>query len=180
MENKIWKPVRGYESYYEVSNDGEIRTIERIITLPTHSYLKKQKLLTQYKDGKGYMHVKLYDGRGKPKSLTIHRIVASAFLDNPNNLAEVNHIDHNKNNNNLDNLEWISRGDNIRHSYSKRDPKTYKGSGNKNSKLTEDAVISIRKEYEEKKTTYKNLADKHGVGITLIGYIIKNQVWKHV
>ena len=180
MENSIWKPIKGYENYYLVSNVGEIKTIERIITLPTHSYLKKEKMLKQFKDSKGYMHVKLYDGTGKPKSLTIHRIVASSFLDNPNNLAEVNHIDHNKNNNNVDNLEWMSRGDNIKHSYSKRDPKTYKGSGNKNSKLTEDVVISIRKEYREKRTTYKTLANKYGVGTTLIGYIIKNQVWKHV
>jgi hypothetical protein len=180
MENKIWKPVKGFEEYYEVSEDGEIRTIERYITLPTHKYLKKQKILTQFVDGRGYMHVKLYDGKGKPKSTTTHRVVAMTFLENPENLPEINHKDANKLNNCLSNLEWISRGDNIKHAYKYRDPKTYKGSGNKNSKLIEEQVISIRKEHEVNKTSYKQLAEKYNVGITLIGYIIRRKVWKHV
>jgi hypothetical protein len=180
MENEIWKPVKDYEEYYEVSENGNIRTIERYISLPSHTYLKKQKLLTLYKDGRGYLHVKLYDGKGKCKSMTVHRIVAMTFIENPENLPEVNHIDHNKKNNILSNLEWMSRGDNIKHSYIHRDPKTYKGSGNKNAKLTEDDVINIRKEYAEYKTSYKNLSAKYNVGTTLIGYIINNKVWKHV
>lgn len=180
MQTEIWKPVKGYESYYEVSNEGNIRTIERIIKLPTHQYLKKQKLLTQFKDRRGYFHVKLYDGNGKCKSLTTHRIVALTFLNNPKELIEVNHIDHNKHNNCLSNLEWITRSDNIKHSYSFRDPKTYKGSANKNSKLTESEVINIRKEYKTTKTTYKQLSNKYNVGITLISYIVNNKIWTHV
>lgn len=180
MKIEIWKPVKGYESFYEVSNEGNIRTIERVIKLPTHEYLKKQKLLTQFEDGRGYFHVKLYNGNGKCKSLTVHRIVALTFLNNPKELTEVNHIDHNKSNNHSYNLEWITRSDNIKHSYIHRDPKTYKGSGNKNSKLTEEQVISIRKEYKNNKTTYKQLAYKNNVGITLIGYIINNKTWTHV
>ena len=180
METEIWKPVKDYENYYEVSSEGNIRTIERVIILSTHQYLKKQKLLTQFKDPRGYFHVKLYNGLGKCKSLTTHRIVALTFLDNPKGLIEVNHIDHNKHNNHLSNLEWITRSDNIKHSYVYRDPKTYKGSGNKNSKLTEEQVIDIRKEYKNSKTTYKQLAYKYNVGLTLIGYIINNKIWNHV
>lgn len=180
MENEIWKPVKGFESYYEVSNKGKVRTVERYIELTTHKYLKKQKILTQFEDGRGYMHVKLYDGKGKSKSLTVHRIVGLTFLDNLNNLSEINHIDYNKLNNCVSNLEWMTRGDNIKHSYLNRDPKTYKGSGNKNAKLTEDDVLNIRKEYKEIKTTYKNLANKYNVGITLVGYIINNKIWRHV
>lgn len=180
MEKEIWKPVLGYESYYEVSSLGRIRTIEREIVLPSHRYLKKQKLLTQFKDGRGYLHVKLYNGKGKCKSITSHRIVALGFLDNPSNLPEINHIDGNKHNNNLNNLEWISRSDNIKHAYLTRDPQTYKGSGNKNSKLKEEEVVKIREEYKKGKITYKDLSKKYNVGITLVGYIIKNQVWKHV
>lgn len=180
MEIEIWKSVKGYENYYEVSTKGNIRTIERIIILSTHQYLKKQKILTQFVDSRGYFHVKLYNGAGKSKSLTTHRIVALTFLDNPTKLIEVNHIDHNKHNNNLSNLEWITRSENIKHSYLHRDPNTYKGSGNKNSKLIEEQVINIRKEYKNNKTTYKELAYKNNVGITLIGYIINNKVWNHV
>jgi len=177
---ETWKPVKGFETFYEVSESGNIRTIERTITLSTHSYIKKQKLLIQYKDGRGYLHVKLYNGFGKPKSITVHRIVATTFLDNPNGYIEVNHIDGNKLNNHKDNLEWCTRSYNIEHAYRFRDPKTYKGSGNKNSKLTEVQVLSIRKEYKENKTTYKELSNKYSVGITLIGYIITRKTWKHV
>lgn len=180
MEQIKWKPVKGFENLYEVSEDGRIKTIERIIVLPTHSYLKKEKILTQFKDGRGYMHVKLYDGKGKPKSLCTHRIVASTFIFNNDIKLEVNHIDGNKLNNNVSNLEWCTRGENIKHAYTLRDPKSYKGSGNKNSKLIENQVINIREEYKTKKFTYKQLADKYKVGITLIGYIINNKVWNHV
>ena len=180
MKNIIWKPVKGYEDYYEVSDQGEIRTIERYVELPSHRYMKKQKMLTQFDDGRGYKHVKLYDGKGNPKSFTVHKIVAITFIENFNNYIEVNHIDHEKHNNCVDNLEWTTRSENIKHSYRMRDPKTYKGSGNKNSKLTEEEVTQMRKEYETGKFTYKKLAEKYSVGITLVGYIVKNQVWKHV
>lgn len=180
MKKEIWKPVKHYESYYEVSNKGNIRSIERIVVLPTHQYLKRQKIIKQFKDRRGYFHVKLYNGFGECKSLTTHRIVALTFIDNPEGLIEVNHIDHNKHNNHVDNLEWITRSDNIKHSYIHRDPKTYKGSGNKNAKLTEEQVKNIRKEYKNNKITYKELAYKNNVGVTLIGYIVNNKVWKHV
>lgn len=180
MKNIIWKPVKGYEDYYEVSDQGEVRTIERYVELPTHRYVKRQKMLTQFDDGRGYKHVKLYDGKGNPKSFTVHKVVAITFIDNPNNYIEINHIDHNKHNNCVDNLEWITRSENVKHSYKMRDPKTYKGSGNKNSKLTEEQVIQMREEHKTGEFTYKQLADKYSVGTTLVGYIIKNQVWKHV
>jgi hypothetical protein len=74
----------------------------------------------------------------------------------------------------------MSRGDNIKHAYKHRDPKTYKGSGNKLAKLTEEQVIEIRKERELYKTTYEQLAKKYNVGITLIGYIVNRKTWRHV
>lgn len=179
-DDEIWKPVKDYEDFYEVSNLGNIRTIERYVVLPTHKYLKKQKQLTQFTDGRGYYHVKLYNGEGKPKSLTTHRVVASTFHQNPDNLPEINHKDSNKLNNREDNLEWCTKSDNIKHAYKFRDPSTYKGSGNKNSKLTEANVLELREEYSKNKTPYRILADKYGVGITLIGYIINRNTWRHV
>lgn len=177
---KIWKPVKGYEDYYEVNTDGDIRTIERYIILPTHKYLKKQKYLKQFVDGRGYMHVKLYNGKGSAKSTTTHRVVATTFIENPHNLPEINHKDGNKLNNNVDNLEWVTRSYNVKHAYVFRDPKTYKGSGNKLAKLTEEQVIELRKERETHKTTYKKLAEKYKIGITLVGYIVNRKTWRHV
>jgi hypothetical protein len=177
---EIWKPVYGYEEYYEVSNLGNIRTIERFVVLPTHSYLKKQKMLTQFKDGRGYNHVKLYDGKGKPKSFTTHKVVAITFLDNPECHPEINHKDGNKLNNNLDNLEWSSRSDNIKHSYAIRDVRSYSGENAVLAKLTENQVIEIREAYEKGEMTRSQLSKKYGVKYNNIDSIIKRKTWKHV
>lgn len=91
---KIWKPVIGYEKYYEVSSDGEIRNI---IT----GHILKPALKKN-----GYFSVDLR--YGKPKTKMIHRIVAEAFIENANDYPCVNHIDENKTNNKADNLEWCS------------------------------------------------------------------------
>lgn len=92
--NEVWKPVKGYEGIYEVSNIGRVRT------------LRTNKIITP-KFTKGYCYVRLYkDGKGKQKY--IHRIVAEAFIPNPENLPQVNHKDENPKNNSVDNLEWCT------------------------------------------------------------------------
>lgn len=93
--DEIWKPIEGFEGFYEVSNKGRIRT------------LRTNKIITP-KNIKGYSGVRLY-ANGKDHQLYIHRIVAKAFIPNPLNLPEVNHKDENTRNNCVDNLEWCSR-----------------------------------------------------------------------
>lgn len=100
-----FRDVVGYEDLYEVSNEGNVRNK---IT---------GRMLKPYYD-KGYLKVVLYKN-GEQKHCSIHRLVAQAFLPNPRNLPEVNHIDENKLNNNVENLEWCSRQYNIDYSQSK-------------------------------------------------------------
>lgn len=90
----------GYEGKYEVSNLGRVRSLNYLRT-------GKAKLLKQQLDKHGYKRVGLYED-GKAKSLLVHRLVAMAFLPNPNNLPMVNHKDENKTNNNVSNLEWCT------------------------------------------------------------------------
>lgn len=93
---EVWKPVKDYEEYYLVSNLGNIFS------------LRKNKILKQVKIGQAeYLGVSLWKD-GKEKRVGIHRLVASAFLPNPENLPEVNHKDENNKNNCVDNLEWCS------------------------------------------------------------------------
>lgn len=101
-----WKTIAEFPNY-EVSNYGQVRRVWK-----NHTNLK-ETMLNKF----GYEIVHLSkDGVNKHRS--IHRLVALAFLDNPDNLPEVNHIDGNKENNCVDNLEWVTRSQNMKHAYS--------------------------------------------------------------
>ena len=95
---EIWKDVIGYEGLYQVSNFGKIKSLRRNIIMKTQKRGSREN--------NKYETVQLCSKNQKAKNFSIHRLVAKAFLPNPNNLKEVNHKDENKMNNNLDNLEW--------------------------------------------------------------------------
>lgn len=110
----IWKPVAGYEGYYEVSDAGDVRSIDRIVKKWDGEKLSRGRVLAPSVNLQGYLFVELFrDGIGKPK--TIHRIVAEAFIPNPTNLPQINHRDEDKRNNRVENLEWCDGAYNIRY-----------------------------------------------------------------
>lgn len=98
MQTEIWKPVKGYEGLYEVSNLGRVKSLK----------YGREKVLKPGDDNNGYLFVKLYKD-GKRKHFKVHRLVAEAFLPNPEGLPEVNHRDEVKTNNVVYNLEFCSR-----------------------------------------------------------------------
>ena len=106
MEN--WKEIAGYEELYEVSDLGRVKSLG-------NNKSGKEKILKLQKDKYGYFQVGLYKD-GKAKKSKVHRLVAEAFIPNPNNLETVNHKDEDKTNNAVCNLEWMSRGDNVAYS----------------------------------------------------------------
>lgn len=105
LENKeIWKDVKGYEGLYQVSNLGRVWSV------------RKQKYCKPY-EGNGYFKVDLCAKNGKRKKEYLHRIIAIAFIDNHNNYTVVNHIDGNRKNNSINNLEWTTMSGNAYHAY---------------------------------------------------------------
>lgn len=122
MKDEIWKDIKGYEGYYQVSTLGNVRSCTRTITRKsklgnTYNAVLKGKILPISLDGSGYPKVNL-NKDSKHKNKHIHRLVAETFIDNsnPTTLTEVNHIDENKLNNSVDNLEWCDRKYNNHHS----------------------------------------------------------------
>lgn len=114
MEKEIWKSVVGYEGYYEVSNLGNVRSVDRIVKNKNNTTKiikgKNHKLTVAQS---GYISIVLYKNC-EQKVYRVHRLVAEAFIPNPQNLPQINHIDENKGNNNVENLEWCTGSYNIR------------------------------------------------------------------
>lgn len=118
-EKEIWKDVVGYEGYYQVSNLARVKSLARELKSNGNlkyvgdladfdkTYIKPEKILSQNKSKDGYLRC-IFSKNGKPKMQRVHRLVAQAFIPNPNNMPVVNHIDEDKTNNLPGNLEWVS------------------------------------------------------------------------
>lgn len=110
---EIWKPVKNYEGYYEVSNLGRVKRLERLQTYPDgHTQNLKEYISNGALAIYGYLQVSLSKD-GKRTKRYIHDLVAESFIPNPNNLKEVNHKDYNKANNRVTNLEWCTHQENM-------------------------------------------------------------------
>jgi len=105
---EIWKDIEGYEGYYQVSNLGEIKSLERVTI---QGKLLKEKLIKSSDNHNKYLYVSLFKD-GNRKAVGVHRLVAQAFIPNPENKPQVNHIDENTMNNNSENLEWVTGKEN--------------------------------------------------------------------
>lgn len=101
--SEIWKEIKGYEGYYEVSSYGKVKS--------------KNKILKPFFNGKGYLYVNLCKD-GKRETISIHRLIGIMFIPNPDNKPQINHIDGIKINNFVNNLEWTTNGENVKHAYS--------------------------------------------------------------
>lgn len=103
-----WKSIPGYEGLYEISSYGRVKSLDRYVKVKSKSYrLQKGKMLSPIKNKYGYLQVFLCCN-GKYKIISVHRLVAEAFIPNPDNLPIINHKDEDKSNNCVENLEWCS------------------------------------------------------------------------
>ncbi len=116
---EIWKDIENYPNY-QISNLGRIKSKKRITKVGIKNVkriIRNEKILKPSKLTKGYLGIRLYDNNSNAKTFKIHRLVAQAFISNPNNLSQVNHIDGDKTNNTVENLEWCTCSENMKHSY---------------------------------------------------------------
>ena len=128
-----YRDIKGFEGLYQVSNLGNVKSLN-------YRRTGKEEILKAGDNGDGYLQVVLCKG-GKDKTCTVHRLVAEAFLENTNNLPEVNHKDEDKTNNNVQNLEWCSSKYNCNHGTRNRRV----AEANTNNPKSSIAVICISK-----------------------------------
>lgn len=181
---EFWQDVTGYEGLYQVSNLGRVYSLERkktrqrgsIVEVMTFKpFMKKQQTKTD-----GYLTTGLTDQTGKKKTVSVHRLVALMFIENPENKPEVNHKNGNKTDNKVNNLEWNTPTENSQHAYDTGLKKGAKGETNNKSVLTETDVLEIRKLYKLGGETQLTLCNKFKVSKSTIKHILKRRTWKHI
>ncbi|MFA7290120.1 MAG: NUMOD4 domain-containing protein [Melioribacteraceae bacterium] len=171
---EIFKDISGWKGLYKISNLGNVFSVRN-----------NKELKNSFNKRNGYYYIRLYN-HCKNKALYIHRLVAIEFILNPKNLKEVNHKDCNKSNNNVSNLEWVSRKQNIQHAHLNNLYKKRRGECMSN-KLTDKQVLEIRRDYIPNTDSQwypngnlKYLMKKYKVSKATISGIVSRRYWKHL
>ena len=165
-----WKDVVGYEDYFRVSNTGSI------FSKRTNKYLK----LIVSKTGYHIFTTKFNGRKSKSYCFKVHRLVAEAFISNPENKPVVNHKDGNKINNKIINLEWATHSENSQHAIDTKLQIPTKGEARYNAILTDEDVRNIKKLYIPKIFGKRKIAKVLGLKVGLVDGVLHSNGWGHV
>lgn len=176
-ENEVWKDIKGYEGKYRVSNSGKVFSI------------RSNKLMVARDNGCGYFQVGL--NNGKQVYFYVHRLVMISFVGEVAGKPFVNHIDGDKSNNNLHNLEWCTQSENQKHAfrtklqvhdeeYRKSRRLRFQGEGSSTAKLTEKDVLDIRRFWADGTHNQFEMSKMYNVTQANISRIVKRLTWKHL
>jgi len=168
-----WRNVPDFEGY-QVSSLGRVRGIDRLCG--NRPGVTKGKILKPFRNKRGYLEVNLYNN-SKSTAKIIHRLVAKAFISNDFNKPQVNHIDGNKLNNEVSNLEWMSNSENQLHAYSLGLQPSRAGENNVKAKITDKSVTELKVLYNSGKTIV-DISNIMNINVSIIRNIIYGRTWK--
>jgi len=151
-----WRKIPGADARYEVNEMGEVRSV----------LMLKQSLTTW-----GYKRTSAYIGGNRENQVPVHRLVALAFIPNPENKPCVNHINSDRSDNRVENLEWVTHKENSKHASDRK--RLPIGEDHHNSRLSNSAVIKIKSLVESKTHTLAEIAAMNGVSVSCISYIAR-------
>ena len=168
IETEIWKDIKQYNGKYQASDNGRIRNA-------------KKKVLKTFIDKSGYLLVSLYKD-GKNKTFRVHRIIYETFFGDIPNDFQINHKDFNRSNNKINNLEAVTREQNVKHSlHNTIRANAYDANGNRiskgNSKINKEIAEEIRTIYATEDVTYNDLAKAYGIKRSTVGDVITGKSW---
>jgi len=161
-----WRPAPGYEDKYEVSDDGQVRRCDG-------------REVGQWAGWGGYMLVRF---SGPRKMLRVHRLVAEAFVSNPDGLPFVNHIDHDRQNNIAANLEWCTQQQNLAHAdkAGRMQRDYWQGKRSPNASLSDDQVRAIRGLYSSGGYSLAKLGERFGISKRATGRVVNRETYVDV
>ena len=170
---EIWKPVEGW-SHYAVSNNGRVRSLEHF---DKDGKLREGRILTPVIQSHGYASVTFTEEGKKKRNVSVHRLVAEAFIPNPENKPQVNHRNGVRADNRAVNLEWTTTSENIKHSYDElgKKPNRYYGP-NPNRKMTAEQIVAIRSDNRRQ----VDIAAEYGIDQTTVSDIKRRKIYRDI
>ena len=175
---EVWADVEGYEGIYQVSNNGNVRSLDRVIKRKNgNKRAINGKLLTHTRHRSGYYYVRL-GTKGNQKHHYVQRLVATAFIPNPHSKPQVNHINGVKTDNNVCNLEWVTPLENMAHAFT--EGLAAYGERQGRARLDTTKVLNIKALLEESNLSLKEIGNIYGVNYRTIFNIKAGNTWRHV
>lgn len=177
---ELWLDVIGFEKYYQVSSIGRVKRKKRQVKHNRASTIEiQERILSPYSHNSGYLVID-FQIEKKRKTLLVHRLVAEAFIENPKNLPQVNHIDGDKKNPTLKNLEWVNNSENQLHAYKNKLQPSKRGENNSKAKITEKDAIEIAYLIKKGNMTLQEIGNRFGLSKSSISLIKRGKSWSHL
>lgn len=176
MNEEIWKPLKDFETSYEVSNNGKIRTLTRKVECHNGKIITIPGKELKCSESKGYKKVMLHKNHEIVRQTTLHRLIAETFLANKKEC--VNHIDGNKQNNDISNLEWVSYSENNKHACRTGLKPPQKGEKGSNAKFSNKEVEEIRNRCFYDRDRYEDIAKEFDMTPQAISDIATGKYYK--
>lgn len=186
MDNEIWKDIEEYEGLYQISNLGRVKSFGK----QTGFYTRKHELILKDNIDKDGYHLTTLIKKRTRQHLRIHRLVAEAFIPNPEDKPQVNHKDGNKDNNSVENLEWCTPSENVKHSYDKKLHKYHiriRAFGTENPAARKIKQYDLKGNFIKTWNTIREASKTLNIGETNIGACCRGKqktaggyIWKYI